>query len=380
VWKEPDVVGQAVDFYDRHLSNLSAHDGFFLQLGDMITGAGWIDAGPGYRRHFLANRAVMTASAAISWRLYTMAQATVEFPGLAGKRLSLGAQTLYQDSLQVNYFGLGNDSPKADRSGYRLRTTDIVGFGRLRLGMLNVRGRAGWLPSIDVASMGGRTPSYPDTDTQFTDVTAPGLTHQPSFVHADVTVSADTRNNGGFPVRGGTYRASAARYADLDGGTNSFGLYEIEAAQYTPVLSEKWVLAIHGEGVFSSPSNGGDVPFYLLPNVGGNTTLRGYADYRFTDRNMEVFSLESRWRVLTHVDVAIFADAGKVAHTAGKLGFSDLKTSYGAGIRLHDAHAMIGRMEVAHSAEGWRAVFKIAEPFRRKTVFGDWAPVIPFAP
>jgi hypothetical protein len=32
------------------------------------------------------------------------------------------------------------------------------------------------------------------------------------------------------------------------------------------------------------------VPFYLLPSLGGKNTLRGYYDYRFHDRNMEVFN------------------------------------------------------------------------------------------
>jgi hypothetical protein len=40
----------------------------------MVTGAGWISAGPGYRRHFFDGHAFVDASTAISWRAYKMAQ------------------------------------------------------------------------------------------------------------------------------------------------------------------------------------------------------------------------------------------------------------------------------------------------------------------
>ena len=39
----------------------------------MITGPGWISAGPGYRHHLLGGRALIMASSAVSWRFYKMA-------------------------------------------------------------------------------------------------------------------------------------------------------------------------------------------------------------------------------------------------------------------------------------------------------------------
>src|SRR5882762_185441 len=49
-------------------------DGPYVELGNMITGAGWISAGPGYRRHVLNDRALVDASAAVSWNFYKVAQ------------------------------------------------------------------------------------------------------------------------------------------------------------------------------------------------------------------------------------------------------------------------------------------------------------------
>ena len=71
-------------------------------------------------------------SAVASWNLYKAAQGRFELPHVADDRLSLGAQVMYQDLLHVNYFGLGNDSLKSDRSGYRMNNTDVLGYATVR--------------------------------------------------------------------------------------------------------------------------------------------------------------------------------------------------------------------------------------------------------
>jgi hypothetical protein len=45
-------------------------NGFYPELGNMITGSGWISAGPGYRDHLFDGQAVVNVSAAISWNVY----------------------------------------------------------------------------------------------------------------------------------------------------------------------------------------------------------------------------------------------------------------------------------------------------------------------
>src|SRR6266404_6021085 len=47
-------------------------DGLYVETANMITGEGWISAGPGYRRHILDGRLRFDASAAVSWKLYNV--------------------------------------------------------------------------------------------------------------------------------------------------------------------------------------------------------------------------------------------------------------------------------------------------------------------
>jgi hypothetical protein len=125
---EPTFLRKIANASDGTLNgDRERNDGPFAEFGNMITGAGWISAGPGYRHSVLGGRVRIDGSAAISWKLYKVAQAQFEVPHLAHDRLSFGAQALYQDLLQVNYFGLGEESLKADRSVYRLNSTDVLG-------------------------------------------------------------------------------------------------------------------------------------------------------------------------------------------------------------------------------------------------------------
>ena len=293
----------------------------------------------------------------------------------------LGAQASYQDLLQVEYFGLGNDSLVADRSGYRLNNADILGYATVRpTSWLSVSGRLGWIPQPDLSSATGPKVTIPNAVDLFSDSTAPGIRTQPAFLHGDVSIAADTRDHAGHPTTGGLYRASAATYADRDDGLYSFRRYEVEASQFLPLYDRKWVLALHGWEVFSDTSSGSVVPFYLMPSLGGKNTLRGYADYRFHDANMQAFNAESRWALFAHVDAAAFVDAGRVAPRAGGLNFTHLKTSYGAGLRVHNATSTLARLDIGHSVEGWRVYLKISDPFKRTTPASGRMAVVPFVP
>jgi hypothetical protein len=123
---EPSFMAKAIDRADRELNQGGdPKDGFFPELGNMLTGSGWISGGPGYRHHLFEGQAVVNVSAAVSWNVYKMAQGRFELPHLAKDHLTLGSQVIYQDLLQVNYFGLGNESLESNRSGYRLDETDV---------------------------------------------------------------------------------------------------------------------------------------------------------------------------------------------------------------------------------------------------------------
>jgi len=378
--REPAVLSKVV-MSTESLQGGGPRDGWYVQTGSLITGGGWISGGPGYRRTIFGGHARIDAAGALSWNLYKSARTSFELPDLARGRLSLGTGVSYQDALQVNYSGIGNDTPESDRSAYRFHNADVFGTGRLQMTpWLSIDGRAGWIPRPTLSTATGPKVRDPNTVDVFSEATAPGLTTQPPFIHGDVSIVADVRDHPGHPASGGLYRAGAAAYSDRDGGIYSFRRYEIEAAQYIPLSTHRWVLALHAWEVFSDTSAGKLVPFYLMPSLGGHNTLRGYTDYRFHDNDLQNFSIESRLALLTHVDVAVFADAGKVGATASDLDFGHLKRSYGAGIRLHNATTTLVRIDAGHGAEGWHVFLKLSDVFKRTTPAFGRASVVPFVP
>jgi outer membrane translocation and assembly module TamA len=68
------------------------------------------------------------------------------------------------------------------------------------------------------------------------------------------------------------------------------------------------------------------------------------------DRNLLVVNLESRFALFTHVDAAIFADAGNVAARVSDLDLD--KRAYGLGFRMHTAKATFARLDIAHGDDG----------------------------
>jgi outer membrane protein assembly factor BamA len=125
--------------------------------------------------------------------------------------------------------------------------------------------------------------------------------------------------------------------------------------------------------VATHTADGHVVPFYLASSLGGHNTLRGYSDYRFHDRATLVLNLESRIALFTHLDAAVFADAGNVAPRVPDLNVD--RRSYGVGLRLHTRRATFARVDVAHGSDGWRWMMRMNDPLRLSRLSTRTAPI-----
>jgi len=357
-------------------------DGFYVELSNMITGSGFVSIGPGYRRQIANKHGFVDASAAVSWRGYNMMQGRIEFPALADGHFSVGSQVMWQDQTQIDYFGIGSQSLESNASQYRLQSVDSVAYAAMKpVRSLTLGGELGFLRRPDIMSPGGTfKPALPTTPDEFPhDPGAPDA-FQPNYVHSEVSLTSDTRDHRSRPTVGGVYRAALTTFVDQSTSTGAFSFreYEAEGAQFIPVdQNRNWVIALHGWTVWSDVAPGHAVPFYLLPSLGGNNSLRSYADYRFHDLNMAVVNAESRWTIITHMDAAIFVDAGNVAHRFQDLDFA--KRSYGAGVRFHTDRTTFARIDVAHGSEGWKFTFRTSDVFRLSRLTRRVAPA-PFVP
>lgn len=360
---EPDAITRAVLFADRHLGKGGLTNGIYVDYGNMIPGAGWGSAGPGYRHWYGKDSALIDASASISVNAYKMAQARFELPSLLKSRLELGTQARWQDFGNVDYFGAGRATTEDLLSHYSITSTQVTAYATLRpFRWMDVNGQIGWM-----------NPRSRYVDGHL----LRGLNDERTFVPSEVSMTIDTRDFPGHPTSGVVLRGVGARYDDRTSGENTFNRYEGEAAAFVPIAGGRIVLALHGWAIRSDVEAGRSVPFYLQPGIGGANSLRSFTDYRFRDDNMLLANAEVRLALMTHLDVALFADAGNVAAHSRDLNLE--KRSYGAGFRLHTRRETFAMVDIARGDEGWTYLFRLKDPLALTRITKKNT-LVPFAP
>jgi hypothetical protein len=174
-------------------------------------------------------------------------------------------------------------------------------------------------------------------------------------VHGQASLALDFRDGPGYSRHGTLLQAVFHDYRQQDSGPYSFQRVDGAAEQYVPLLHGNWVLMFALRGSTTTADGGNQVPFFLLPDLGGHD-LRGFANYRVRDRHSILATVEYRWYAQEFLDAAIFYDAGKAVPDRRSLDFDGLKSSIGAGIRFHTPQTTALRLEVTHSREGVRLI------------------------
>jgi len=152
-------------------------------------------------------------------------------------------------------------------------------------------------------------------------------------------------------------------FAPSGGRPLSFQSQEFEAIQLVPLLREQFVLAGRALMTMATPDSGHEVPVMLAPFLGSGTTLRGFANRRFSDRNRVLLSGEYRWRPSRYLDMALFLDAGQVAPNRRDFDLAAFETAWGLGARFHGPNFTALRIEVARGREGLRVILAGGQAF-----------------
>jgi hypothetical protein len=349
---EPLFFERTLVFVDRHMGNGDSRSGIVYDYRGIPSGSG-VAGGMGYRWWANNDRRVTDGTITFSSGGDRVVSGRVEWPSLMNRRLIAGSQVRLQQFRNLAVYDAATPSPAKET--YDLNTFDAVGYATLRLQRwMSVDASLGWLAEPDV-SLG---PAIEDV------------------AHTGLSFAVDTRDLPGHPLRGGLYRVSRADYFGRNDSTR-FTRYEAEAAHFVPVADGRVVLGARG-WIASTASESGVLPFYFLPSLGGDNSLRGFTNFRFRDRALLLVNAEARLALLRHLDAAVFVDAGSVAARTRALGLDE--RSYGFGFRIHSRRDTFGRLDIAHSREGWRAVLKVGDalnPWRRTT---QRAAVVPFEP
>lgn len=314
--------------------------------------------GAGYR-HFVSPYNTIDLRGSYSVSGYKRAEVELTAPRLFTRRGKLSVLGGWREATQAGFYGIGTDSAKADRTNYDFQrpyasaTLEVKPTRRLWT-------FGGGLELTQWSQRPGQG-AFPSIETLYTPQDLPGLGAKVTYVHTQGTAAFDWRTSPGYARRGGFYGVTVHDYTDTD---SNFGFNQVdyEAIQHFPILRETWAISLHALARTTADKGDQETPFFMLPSLGGGSSLRGFSSHRFRDRNSLL--LQAEWRIMVnrYLDTAVFYDAGKVTARTSELDLKKLKHDYGIGARFHGPFTTLLRLELARSNETGLAMIFAASP------------------
>jgi hypothetical protein len=351
---EPNGFEKAMHLLEDRAIFVVGREGFYPKLGSLTTGSGFA-YGVGYRdRDLFNNTGMLDLWAAASILKYWATEARLTFPKLANNHLLLETWAAHRDYPQEDYFGIGPDSARADRTNYAIRS-DLFGA------------RAGVRPAWPILlgarfeysnpQLGeGKDSRVPSIETIFNSVTAPGLNRTADFLRSTGFLEVDYREPKNAR-KGGWYRVDFSHVDDRTSGRFTHNRVDVDVRQFVGFLAGRRVLAARLFASTSDTEAGRVMPFYAMPTLGGNDTLRGFREYRFRGPHAILAQAEYRWEIWSGLDGALFYDAGKVANSRGDLNFKNLEHDYGFGFRFNTDESIIFRVDAAFGSRDGKHLY-----------------------
>jgi hypothetical protein len=321
--------------------------------GGFTLGAGYI--------HYVSSYNQIDLRGSYTLAGYKRVEAAFTAPRLFDRRGVLTILGGWREATAVGFYGIGSaNTSKDDRANYSFDQP----YGAAALDLWPARKLLVLHGGVEVSkwNVGAGNGPAPPVDEVYTPDTLAGLGAHTRYLHSDALVGIDSRPSPGYARSGGFYGISFHDFRDAD-GLYGFRRTDYEVIQHVPILRETWVLSLHGRAQLANAAAHQTVPFFMLPSLGGGSSLRGFSSWRFRDLNSLL--LQADWRVIASrfMDLALFYDAGRVSARRSDLATGPLKSDYGVGFRLHSAAATPLRIEIAHGNEGLEFVFSAKAAF-----------------
>jgi len=355
----PHVPSLAEKYLDYAESVLSTGGMHIHPYFDSAYSGGGFTLGAGYRR-YVSSYNTVDVRGSITFTGYKRIEGEFLAPRLFDRSGVLSVIGGWREATQVGFYGTGTANSEDDRANYGFKQPYGMATLTVRPARRFVLMRGGVETSQWEQTPGSG--SAPSVETVYTPATLTGLGAKVTYLHSQGTLGVDTRSSPGYARRGGFYGVTFHDFADSD---NRYGFTQTdyEALHHIPVLRDVWVFSLRGAVSTTGTKSGEQIPFFMLPSLGGGSSLRGYSSWRFRDRNR--MELQAEWRVIVNrfVDMAAFYDTGKVTAHTRDLDFDGLRHDYGLGFRFHGPLSTPFRIELAKGNEGFTTVWAATAVF-----------------
>ena len=174
-------------------------------------------------------------------------------------------------------------------------------------------------------------------------------------------LTLDTRDSRMYPLRGSLLEAKTGVFLDSSGDDQWFTQLEMDFRKYFP-LWRRQVLAFQYRFVWS----GGEVPFQVMPELGGGELLRGFYEGRFRDRVAAAAQMEYRFPLFWRLGGVLFGGVGLVSPSLEAISLGNSRPAGGAGLRIAlpaREQRINFRLDVGFSEDGAAVYFAAMEAF-----------------
>jgi outer membrane protein assembly factor BamA len=302
-----------------------------------------------YRRS-AEERPVTTAATLIhTQNRQTMSDASVD-AYLDGGRYHLSGNAGYS-RFPADFYGIGNASPATASEEFTPRSLMLQGLAELRVAPALYAGLGGEFSSLRMLEVEPGRALASGTIAGSGGGDLAGLAAAVTYDSRDNTIAARS---------GGYARLLVRHYAEFAGSDFGFTRTDLDLRRFRSFGGDH-VVAV--QGVWSAAS--GDVPFYRLPELGGQNLLRGFYQGRYRDRQLIAAQAEYRTPGWRRMGLAAFAGAGQVADGVDGFTLSNIHVAAGAGLRvtLNRQERMALRLDYGVGGRGSGFYITVGEAF-----------------
>jgi hypothetical protein len=286
--------------------------------------------------------------------------------GAGGGRYVLAGRVNWFKNPFRRLFGIGNQTSESDGSDYTSGETLV----ELTAG-INVNENVRLMLTEhfhDISVEPGIVNTLPQARVQFSQL--PGM-EGATIVGHKLTARYDTRDKQLISTRGTYVNLSFEGNQNFQQSeANWWVRTTLDARHLLPHYDGKLVFVAR---FFFDTVNGNtqNIPFYELPTLGGETTLRGFGQSRFIDDTALLFNFEERIPVtqfkafdyLVDLEVAPFLDIGRVMSGFSTKDLQDFQVNPGTGLRILARPHVVGRLDVAYGRDGANLFVGLDYPF-----------------
>lgn len=263
------------------------------------------------------------------------------------------------------FFGIGNNNPEGLKENFSSFYTlldfdaEFVTFDRLLVGVSYNLSYFKMHDKEDSIYSENRFGELMKTPARLSDDSIPGADGG-LYSGLGVFLRYDSRDRFTYPSNGNFSTFKILGYHKYFGSDTNFLKLDLDLRHYFELFSDV-VFAVQ----FKMEFNFGDVPFTLMPEVGGAEMLRGYPEGRYRDRNALFIQTELRLPLYWRFGWVFFFSLGDVFNDPGDLKADLLKYSGGIGLRFTvDKQERINvRADFGMTPEGGNIYFFMLEAF-----------------